>query len=109
MNWLRSFLQSLGIGKPRTIKADSFGELESLGLIARRNAIGWYRNRYGYMPEIKPVRIIIESKPRAGMAGWTIAISGGYEIHLAREYIDSAIYHEFRHAMPNCMSEESVK
>ena len=106
MNWLRKLLQAIGIGRPNTIKADDFpAEIENRCHKARGNAIVWYTKKPGSeWPKIKPVRVIIESSPRNGMAGWTVAISGGYEIHLAREYIGQAIDHEFRHTMPGCYS-----
>ena len=110
MNWLRKLLQSIGIGRPRTIKADDFpAEIADRCFEARRQAVLWYVRKYGDKQCVKPVRVIIESAPRNGMAGWTVAISGGYEIHLARAYISQAIDHEFRHTMPGCYSEDAVK
>ena len=108
MNWLRALIQGIGIGRPNTLKADDFGELEGQARIARRDAMLWYRNRYGKMPVIRPVRIIVEDKPRNGMAGWTISVSGGYQVHLARQYIETSIEHEFRHTM-GCASEGAVR
>lgn len=109
VNWLRSILKSIGIGRPNTLKADSFPpDIAAQCHRARRDAVIWYQARYGKAPAIKPVRVIIEAYPRNGMAGWTIGISGGYAVHLAREYIATSIGHEFRHTM-GCVSEESVK
>lgn len=109
MNWLRSLLQSIGIGRPNTLRADSFPpDIADKCHRARHDAITWYQKRYGKAPVIRPVKVVVEAYPRNGMAGWTIGVSGGYQVHLAREYIDHAIGHEFRHTMGLPM-EDQVK
>lgn len=96
MNIFRQFLQWLGIGRDNNPTQDDFPkEIRTECIIARQRAVEWFRRSKGVIPTVPFVRVVLESKPLNGMAGWT---PDSHTIHIWRGQLGS-LEHEFRHTL----------
>ena len=92
------------------VKVDSFPDGVPC-VQARNEAMQWYRHTRHQEPAIRPTRVIVTPDPPDGYGGVTSGSGGGFLIRIWKDQYPfyGSLVHEFRHTMPNCLSEEAVR
>ena len=107
MNWFRKFLEAIGIGRSRPLKANDYPP--SIADQCERARAESIRAQPG--KPVMPVRVLLKDKPQAGMGAWTVGVNGGYQVSIwaGQKPFYGSLRHEMGHCFPGCESEEAVR